>query len=92
MKHRFTNCKVIIDDCIVPMTPMLLAQIWCNMHNDEQAVFFNTAAEIPEQDGWNMDEQLCWVTTPSGGLNAKGRELMSDIGKWADIRDRDENQ
>lgn len=63
-------------------SPRELAEIFCKMHSDEQAEFFNTINEEVQ----NWDHHLCFQLAricEEKVLTNGGREVMQLIGEYA---------
>jgi hypothetical protein len=67
----------------IECTPELLAKIFWNLDNDEQAEFFDSLSIIA---GDKLDEQMEIVAYYTDGLSNKALYAMREIGKRAAIR------
>jgi len=64
------------------LNPQELAEEFCNMGDNEQAIFFNEIANI--SDKW--DKQFCFqlqAITNSKELTNEGRAIMESIGNYS---------
>ena len=73
---------------IVDITPQLVAELFCNMDNHEQALFFNEIPEIAshwKEKGGSFNDfcfQLQYITNDDG-LTLAGRRCMQQIGEYS---------
>ena len=73
--------KLTID---VELTPEDLADCFCELYADEQAIFFNRISELVEK--W--DTSFCFqahAIESSGKLTNNGRWIMSVIGEYSKV-------
>ncbi len=75
--------KLIDGNEIKEITPELVAQLFCDMNEKEQAIFFNTVAEIASVwRGGSLAFQLQSITEDDG-LTLAGRRAMQEIGEYS---------
>lgn len=65
----------------VEVTPKLLAKLFANMGNHEQAEFYNELGRLAQDWHMGLCMQMC-VVRHSDRLNACGRATMAKIGEW----------
>lgn len=67
----------------VNISPQEAAKVFCNMNDEEQAVFFNSIAEIVEKE-WKNPLGFQLTDIPLRGiLNKGGANVMRTIGRYA---------
>lgn len=78
-----TDFKVCIDDTLFTITPEMVAEMFCSMSSEEQAVFFNSVHDIGTSwHGGAFSMQLQYITDEQG-LNLGGRAVMQSIGDYS---------
>lgn len=73
--------KLTVD---VELTPEDLADCFCELYADEQAVFFNRISELVEKWDTSFNFQLQGIGN-SGVLTKDGRIIMSMIGDYLPV-------
>jgi len=73
---------VIKDNTILPVTPALVAEMFCHMYADEQAQFYNHVAAIASIWSHPFCFQLQAITDDKG-LTLAGRRVMQEIGEYS---------
>ena len=71
----------------IEVTPELLAQIFLEMDNDQQAEFFDALAKI---SNGMLSDQMTNVASFTDGLTQRALDAMVIIGNCAKSRDVDE--
>ena len=78
-----TSITATID---ITLAPEQIADLFWNLTDTEQAVFFNTLGEITGSKLPFQLSPMCW----SGKLTEKGRYVMSLFGEYAQEGNSDE--
>jgi len=76
---------VITEKKTVEATPELLAKIFWEMDNDEQADFFDALAIVADR---KLSDQMENVASFTDGLTQKALDAMIAIGHAAELRNR----
>ena len=76
---------VITEKKTVEATPELLAKIFWEMDNDEQAAFFDALAIVADH---KLSDQMENVASFTDGLTQKALDAMIAIGHAAELRNR----
>ena len=66
----------------VELTPGEVAEAFCKLRSDGQALFFNEIAKIVDEGGWWLGMQLQYVTDDES-LTLRGRAVMALIGDYS---------
>ncbi|MFA6087446.1 hypothetical protein [Mucilaginibacter sp.] len=68
----------------IKLIPQKIAELFCSMDADEQAIFFNTiAADVETWPACNFDLQMQYISD-STLLTENGRKIMKTIGQYAE--------
>lgn len=73
--------KLTVD---IELTPEGLADLFCDLHDNEQAFFFNRIADVVSTWDTSFNFQLQAIGN-SGALTSDGREIMSVIGEYSGV-------
>ena len=76
------NRKILINNVLEEITPQVIANLFCDMRSDEQALFFNEVAKISTKWSSSFPFQLQYITDDDG-LDLGGRRVMQDIGDYS---------
>lgn len=68
-------------DVDINMSPENIADCFCDLHSDEQAIFFNRVAEVTATWGAPFCFQLQYIID-SNMLTREGEEIMCQIGEY----------
>lgn len=75
--------KLIVNNELVQLTPEILAELFAELDDSEQARFFNRVADVASAwDGGGLSIQMQYITDNSG-LELKGRRVMQMIGDYS---------
>lgn len=70
-------------DVDIELSPEDLADCFCNLHDDEQAMFFNHIAELVKTWGNPFCFQLqCIINNKA--LTSDGQDIMCQIGEYGE--------
>lgn len=69
----------IIREIAVVLTPLELAESFCDMDSSEQAEFFNEIGKVARLGGWSLSFQMSSVLKQDS-LNEDGANAMRAIG------------
>jgi hypothetical protein len=74
--------RILEGDKIKPITPEVIAELFCDLSSDQQAAFFNHVDSVAST--WKSD--LCFqlqYITDEDGLTLAGRRVMQQIGEYS---------